>query len=503
MSHLKKSRIIVDRSAALPDKKHDSGAWIDRIGTLRGPRYLAIVACLEDAIRAGELQPETRLPPQRQLADMLGLTVGTAGRAYAIAAERGLITGETGRGTFVSDNPFGGGGDAISSLRGALSDVGRLRSKLPILPPERQVIDLALSAVPSPKIVAIIRDALREVTADDRLLSFRKYVTYRAQPHHLQMAARWIAGLGIEADADRIVAVASANQGIAAAILSNIVRGESVLTDALTYPGLKVLAFNYGWRLEPLDRDDEGILPDALERAALEGRGRIVYLQSELHNPTTAVMPFDRRRLIAEIARRHDLVLIDDHAALSELTSSITSLTMLAPERTFAIIGTGKSIGAIVTAGYIVTPPGWRERFEQQARDRYFHLSPMGAEIVSHLVKSGAMAEVAQAYRMGIASRRNLLRSHLPNADFAADPRAFFVWLRLPSSWRSSDFASAAALNGVTVAAALNFTVGMTMRMDAVRLSLLGSPSDALFVDGLTRLRNLMAADTIGADVIV
>jgi DNA-binding transcriptional MocR family regulator len=503
MNRSKESSPMGEQSFTNSSDGRDATAWINRVETLRGPRYLAILACLEDAIRTGELRAQTRLPPQRQLATLLGLTVGTAGRAYAIAAERGLITGETGRGTFVSDNPFGGGDGSISPLRGGLADVGRLRAELPVSPPERQLIDLALPAVPSPKVSAIVRDALRELAEGDRLLSLRKYVTYRAQPHHLQTAARWIAGLGIEADADRIVVVAGANQGLAATILSNIVRGESVLTDALTYPGLKVLAFNYGWRLEPLERDEEGILPDALERAALEGRGRIVYLQSELHNPTTAVMRLDRRRIIAEIARRYDLVLIDDHAALSELTSSITSLTALAPERTFAIVGVGKSVSASVPAAYVVTPPGWRERFEQQARDRYFHVSPLGPEIMSHLIESGAIAEVAGAYRSAIAGRCSLLRTHLPDADFAADARAFFVWMRLPPHWHSSDFASAAVLNGVTVAAAANFAVGMTMRMSAVRLSLLGASSDAMFVDGLTRLRSLMTSDSVSAGVII
>ncbi|MDF3072449.1 MAG: hypothetical protein K0S54_116 [Alphaproteobacteria bacterium] len=480
----------------------DATAWIGRVETLRGPRYLAILACLEDAIRTGELPSQTRLPPQRQLATLLGLTVGTAGRAYAIAAERGLITGATGRGTFVSDSPFGGEG-AISPLRGALADVSRLRAELAVSPPERQMIDLALPAVPSSEVSAIIRDALRELADGDRLLSLRRYVTYRAPPRHLQTAARWIAGLGIEADASRIAVVANANQGLAATILSNILRGESILTDSLTYPGLKVLAFNYGWRLEPLERDEEGILPDALERGALEGHGRIVYLQSELHNPTAAVMRLDRRRIIAEIARRYDLVLIDDLAALCELTSSIAPLTALAPERTFAIISVGKSVSVSVPAGYVVTPPGWGERFEQQVRDRYFQISPLGPEIVSHLIESGAMADVARAYRAAIAARLGLLRTHLPQADFTSDPRSFFVWLRLPPNWHSADFASAAALNGFTVAAAANFAVGMTMRLSAVRLSLLGAPSDAVFIDGVTRLGSLMNADSVSAGVII
>jgi hypothetical protein len=46
-------------------------------------------------------QPERKLPPQRDLAYDLGVTVGTIGRAYATIRQRGLVNGEVGRGTFV------------------------------------------------------------------------------------------------------------------------------------------------------------------------------------------------------------------------------------------------------------------------------------------------------------------------------------------------------------------------------------------------------------------
>ena len=50
---------------------------------------------------AARSPPGTRLPPQRDLAYRLGVTVGTVSRAYALVAARGLVAGEVGRGTFV------------------------------------------------------------------------------------------------------------------------------------------------------------------------------------------------------------------------------------------------------------------------------------------------------------------------------------------------------------------------------------------------------------------
>ncbi len=75
--------------------------WAPDLATRPGPRYRALVDALSEEVADGRLPEGTRLPPQRDLAYRLGVTIGTVSRAYALAAERGLVTGEVGRGTFV------------------------------------------------------------------------------------------------------------------------------------------------------------------------------------------------------------------------------------------------------------------------------------------------------------------------------------------------------------------------------------------------------------------
>ncbi|HUD53082.1 GntR family transcriptional regulator, partial [Parvibaculum sp.] len=48
-----------------------------------GPRYRAIADLIGEAIAEGRLAPGTRLPPLRDIAYELGVTVGTVARAYA------------------------------------------------------------------------------------------------------------------------------------------------------------------------------------------------------------------------------------------------------------------------------------------------------------------------------------------------------------------------------------------------------------------------------------
>src|SRR6478736_74882 len=75
--------------------------WVPDLEPILGPRYLAFVFALDADITAGRVKPGMRLLPQRDMAQRLGLSVGTVSKAYAEAEQRGLISGEVGRGTFV------------------------------------------------------------------------------------------------------------------------------------------------------------------------------------------------------------------------------------------------------------------------------------------------------------------------------------------------------------------------------------------------------------------
>src|SRR5882672_1788053 len=81
--------------------------WSPRIPPDLEPKYQALLDALQADIEAGVLAPGTRLPTQRELASRLGIAIGTVSRAYALAEERGIVSGEVGRGTFVQRRTIG------------------------------------------------------------------------------------------------------------------------------------------------------------------------------------------------------------------------------------------------------------------------------------------------------------------------------------------------------------------------------------------------------------
>src|SRR5687768_2196326 len=69
---------------------------------LGAPRYEQLAEGIARAIQDGRLQPGERLPPLRQLADDLEISVTTVAAAFNLLSDRKLIRAEVGRGTFVA-----------------------------------------------------------------------------------------------------------------------------------------------------------------------------------------------------------------------------------------------------------------------------------------------------------------------------------------------------------------------------------------------------------------
>ena len=118
--------------------------WSPQLEGTKGPRYLAIVEALAQDFASGRLGPGSRLPTHRDLAERLGVTVGTVSRAYAEAARRGLVSGEVGRGTFVrgSGDPSDPGAEAEGVV-----DLGQNHPPDPPSQPQRAALLDALASL--------------------------------------------------------------------------------------------------------------------------------------------------------------------------------------------------------------------------------------------------------------------------------------------------------------------------------------------------------------------
>jgi len=466
--------------------------WIEQAAGGGGPRYIAIVEALAAAIASGELGGGERIPTQRELARMLGLTPGTAARAYAIAAQRGLIAGETGRGTFVRREAPAPRLPQVARY----SEPGEPNEPGPEVGAFAPAAlgDLALPNVPA----ALLREALAAACARlarDFDVDFGRYHPHGAQlPRNArEVGRRWLAQLGKPAELEDVALTPGAQAALYVILYSPNLRRLPVLTAALTYSGLRNLGATHGRTLVAVESDRHGLLPASIDAACRRGQGRLLYLQSAVHNPTCVATPLERRREIVEVARRFDLVIVEDNAALAVPEQALPPVAALAPERTFLISSTGKCIGPALPLGCVATPPGWAAQLNESMRTHHIYPSLLNVEAVGHLLASGILPVAWQETREVLRRRAALAGERLAPFRLRSLPDSPFAWLELPESWSSQALSTVARTHGLAVGGSQNFAVGaMTPGTDGLRLSLTGTSADAAFAAHLERLRRLL-----------
>ena len=187
------------------------------------PLYLAIVRTLEEDIGSGKLQPESRLPTHRELADSLGVAIGTVTHAYLEAEQRGLVHGRGRRGTFVGRSPAKDGG--LSVLLEAGSRVVDFSKNYPLYSED-------------PDLAAAIRQLGRKMDVQ----KFLQYPPPAGLPHHRVAGSRWIDRMGMKVDPASVIVTSGAQHGLMVVFSAIARRGDVVLTDEYTYPGIKAVA---------------------------------------------------------------------------------------------------------------------------------------------------------------------------------------------------------------------------------------------------------------------
>ena len=144
--------------------------------------YTAIVERIGAMIRGGELAPGDRLPPERKLAEELGVSRTSIRQAFQALAERKIIESRQGDGTYVAEipeAPFPGDAiiDAINRQSGMLEDVLEFRRLM-----EPQIAALAAARISSAGL-----DQLKVVVCDQQraLLAGREDADLDASFHRL------------------------------------------------------------------------------------------------------------------------------------------------------------------------------------------------------------------------------------------------------------------------------------------------------------------------------
>jgi DNA-binding transcriptional MocR family regulator len=391
---------------------------------------------------------------------------------YAELEGMGLVSGETGRGTFVRETSLPPGQGISQHVVAA------------------GVIDLNFNYPSLPGQADLLRTALRQLALSGDLESLLRYQPHAGRLHERASVARHLLDRGLSVPAEQVLIVSGAQHGLAVAMMTLLKPGDVIAADALTYPGFKTLAETLHLEILPIPVADTGPDLPALDKLCRSRSVRAVYSMPTLHNPLGWVMDLDQREQLVAIARQHDLTIIED-AAYAFLAENVPSpLADLAPERTVYVSGLSKNIATGLRVGFIAAPAQWVAAFERTIMATTWNTPGVMTAIATAWLDDGTVSQLEEQKRADARVRQTLAREVLAGLRTISHPNSYFIWMPLAEDARADQIAMALMREQVSVSPAEPFAISAHVP-HAIRLALGSVDMDSLRV-ALGKVKNVV-----------
>jgi DNA-binding transcriptional MocR family regulator len=396
------------------------------------------------AIESGELEPGEKLPPTRELAEIVGVNHLTAARVYRRLAELGYVTASVGRGTFVRTLAPAGSADLgddwqIYALpEHELSYSEQVMADIMSSGRQEGLISLAVGW-PSPRLYPT--EELARITADvfaeeggealsylpaEGLYAFREQLAARGRRY------------GFADDPDEIIVTSGAKQGISLSARAVLEPGDVAIVESPTFAGLLDSLRQTGARVIGVPVDEDGLDVGQLERLLARHEVKLVALQTACQNPTGRDLSEERRTRLAELAMERNFFVLEDrvYADANFGREPIRSLRGLAPAHVIYVNSLSKIVGGGLRAGWVVARGPVRERIAMLKLENDFHSATLIQHIAARWLATGAYDKYVEQTQPFYLERRNALldalERHMPGEYQADAPQGgHHVWVTL------------------------------------------------------------------------
>ncbi|MES2036571.1 MAG: PLP-dependent aminotransferase family protein [Pseudomonadota bacterium] len=424
-------------------------------------RYKSIVDDYAARIRSGKLRPGAQLPTLRKLMQEHGIALATASRVYTELETHGLVACEMGRGTFVRDTslPRGLGLEQQTLQSGAVD----LIFNYPCLPGQDEML----------------REGLRCIASSGDLDALLHAAPQGGRPHERQIIARHLRNRGLRLPSEQVLIVNGAQQALAVTVQALLAPGDILVMDALTFPGMKTLAQSARLDVEALPLAEGKLNLPALAALCKRRPVRAVYVMPTMHNPMGTVMTDAERKQLAQLAQRHQFLIIEDGAYAFLAEPAPKPVFCYAPEQTVYISGLSKSVASGLRIGMLAAPTALIPALETAIRVTSGNTPSLMITLACLWIEAGVVDELEIRKRKDARQRQRLAHTILQGCDIRSHPSSYYAWLSLGEGVRAEQITAELAKQGVMVSTADAFSAG-TSAPQALRLALGSIPLDVL-----------------------
>jgi 2-aminoadipate transaminase len=300
---------------------------------------------------------------------------------------------------------------------------------------------------------------------------------------------------GIWVELENILMVNGSQQGLDLIGKLFIDPDSCIVTSRPTYLGALQAWNAYEAQYNTVPLDDQGMCVDELETVLnCPKRPCFVYVLPNFHNPAGTTLPLDRRERLAEIARKHDLVIIEDdpYGELRYEGKDITPIFRLAPERTIYLSTFSKTLAPGIRLAWVVAPKPIIARLVQAKQGADLHTGTFVQMVVNDICQRGILRQHVKRLRKGYRQRRDTildaLEEHWPQATSWTRPEGgLFIWARVPECINTQDFLEKAVAAKVAYVPGVAFYPYATGGANTMRLNF-SNANEEQINEGIFRL---------------
>lgn len=431
------------------------------------PAYVGLAHGIRGMVMDGRLATGSRLPSERALAELLGVSRTTVTRAFGELVEEGWAAARQGSGT---------------TVRLPVNDRTPTHSLVPT--PGRDTIDLSAAAGLAPDGTAeLVGKALEWLPTT---LASAGYEPYGAE-HLREQIAAWYAARGVPTQADQIVVTAGALLAVSVALHAVVRPGDRVALDSPTYPGALGATSAARARAVPVALDGGWDIASWTE-AVRRNRPRVAYLIPDFHNPTGLLMPTEQRLLLAAVLADGGVVPIVDETPVeldfgeAQAAAPFASVS----EDALCVGSLSKVLWGGLRIGWLRCPPRLVDIVRRQAE-----ALSLGPSALDQLVATAYFDDPGTIRGAVVARLRRArtgwheeLADRLPDWQVPLPAGGLGLWVGLPARL-STELALAGRAHGLTMAPGPRFSPDRT-HANRLRLPLTLPPE--IIGEAVTRL---------------
>jgi 2-aminoadipate transaminase len=246
---------------------------------------------------------------------------------------------------------------------------------------------------------------------------------------------------GIEVQASEIC-ISSGSQGVLDALGKILIGpGDKIAVEAPTYLGA-IQAFNpYNPQYISMETDDQGLIPESLEETLKNHDLKFVYLVPTFQNPTGRTIPLDRRKAIAEIIERYQVLLVEDdpYGALRYRGEVVPSIKSLCPQQVVYTSTFSKTFVPGIRTGFYLAPPFIQQWLIMAKQGVDLHTGTLNQALAAEYIRGGFIdehvPEIIRLYKPRQEALLEAMDEFFPKDFHWTRPEGgMFIWVEGPRS---------------------------------------------------------------------